>query len=577
MRNRQAIHHDTSPANRGARRRPGFFLVLVLIVITVATLACYSFTELMIAYDDSAYLTGDIVQARVNTESATESIKLMLAQPRDTRIDSGGIYNNAMMFQAITVSLGADGLSPSNFSVIAPDLDETGRYGGIRFGLQDESAKLNINALPILEQNGGPLMALIPSSEDEEGASVDSLAVSLLLALPNMTADVAEAILDWIDEDDEPREYGAEAEVYNGLPTPYSPANGPLQSVEELLLVQGVTPTLLFGADANRNGVLDADEQQRFGVGIETPGALGWAAYLTVHGAEANRRDSGEDRVNVNSEDLETLYEDLSYALGDDLYASFIVAYRIAGQPPETLDPATLNAALGIDSDDGGAIDQDSGGGDAPSGGPAQPWDVEILGGLDLSGGGSNNVGQILDLIGATVSIGNGEDATVYESPFANDPLAMATYMPLLMDALTTQDTYVMPGRINLNECPAELLYGIPLWEPETVDLILEARAEEIDDPNRRFETWPLTSGLITLEQMKMLLPLLTGGGDVYKAQVIGYYEGTGASHRTEVVIDATTVNPKLVSQRNLSHLGRGFDLATLGVRSMVAPPVPTN
>ena len=47
------------------KHRPGIFLVLVLIVITVATMAVYSFTELMLAYDDSAYLTGDLVQARV--------------------------------------------------------------------------------------------------------------------------------------------------------------------------------------------------------------------------------------------------------------------------------------------------------------------------------------------------------------------------------------------------------------------------------------------------------------------------------------------------------------------------------
>ena len=41
---------------------------------------------------------------------------------------------------------------------------------------------------------------------------------------------------------------------------PYAPRNGPLGSIEELLLVRGVTPALLFGADLNRNGV---DRRQR--------------------------------------------------------------------------------------------------------------------------------------------------------------------------------------------------------------------------------------------------------------------------------------------------------------------------
>ncbi|MEP2073494.1 MAG: type II secretion system protein GspK, partial [Rhodopirellula bahusiensis] len=49
------------PIERQNRRR-GFFLVLVLIVIAVATMAVYSFTDLMIAADETAYLTGDLVQ-----------------------------------------------------------------------------------------------------------------------------------------------------------------------------------------------------------------------------------------------------------------------------------------------------------------------------------------------------------------------------------------------------------------------------------------------------------------------------------------------------------------------------------
>ena len=37
------------------------------------------------------------------------------------------------------------------------------------------------------------------------------------MGLPGMTEDVADAILDWLDTDDEPRELGAEIEYYSGL------------------------------------------------------------------------------------------------------------------------------------------------------------------------------------------------------------------------------------------------------------------------------------------------------------------------------------------------------------------------
>ena len=64
---------------------------------------------------------------------------------------------------------------------------------------------------------------------------------------------VADAILDWIDPDDAPRPFGAEADYYQGLAVPYAPRNGVPQCLEELLLVRGVTRDLLFGADANFN------------------------------------------------------------------------------------------------------------------------------------------------------------------------------------------------------------------------------------------------------------------------------------------------------------------------------------
>ena len=537
------------------RQRPGIFLVLVLIVITVATMAVYSFTELMLAYDDSAYLTGDLVQARVNVESASESIRLMLAQPPDMRVDFGGVYNNPQLFQAVTTYAGDDALNPSNFTVIAPALSETGSYGGIRFGLQDESARLNINTLTVLEENSEALSGLLTlvsaASEDtDDTVTSDNIAVTLLLALPGMTEDIADAILDWLDEDEEPRPFGAEIEYYSTLPTPYEPNNGPLQSVEELLLVRGVTPTLLFGADVNRNGVIDPDEQQRFGITVDTPGALGWASYLTVHGAEANKRKDGSPRIFVNQEDLEILYEDLLEGLGNDLYASYIVAYRYGGQSTSAAS-ALANIGNGTKTA-------------AKSGGA---WTPDVIQGMDLTAGGGTSVTQILDLVGSTVTIGNGDNATSYTSPFPADPISMSIYMPILMDALTTQESPVMPGRINVNECPAELLYGIPMLGEEVVQAILENREAESDDPNRDYETWLLTEGLVTLDEMRLLVPLLSGRGDVYRAQVVGYFETSGAANRAEVIIDATTVNPKVVAWRDLTHLGRGFDLSVLGLR----------
>ena len=184
-------------------------------------MAVYSFTELMLAYDDSAYLAADMVQARVNVESGAEMIRLVLSNPPESRVDMGGTYNNPQIFQAVLVSAGIDGITPSNFSVIAPGLDEMGMYGGIRFGLQNESARLNINTLSILEDNSAALMpTLALAGEETDEVQADNIAVSLLMALPGMTEEIADCIMDWLDDDEEPRPYGAESRILQHVDDP---------------------------------------------------------------------------------------------------------------------------------------------------------------------------------------------------------------------------------------------------------------------------------------------------------------------------------------------------------------------
>jgi general secretion pathway protein K len=59
---------------------------------------------------------------------------------------------------------------------------------------------------------------------------------------------VVDSILDWRDPDDFQRLNGAENDYYQSLKEPYNCKNGNLDSVEELLLVRGVTPDLFHGS-----------------------------------------------------------------------------------------------------------------------------------------------------------------------------------------------------------------------------------------------------------------------------------------------------------------------------------------
>jgi general secretion pathway protein K len=88
------------------------------------------------------------------------------------------------------------------------------------------------------------------------------------LGLEGETRDiVVDSILDWRDPNDFQRLNGAENDYYQSLKEPYNCKNGNLDSIEELLLVRGVTPDLFYGrkrstkegetGTANRIGLKD--------------------------------------------------------------------------------------------------------------------------------------------------------------------------------------------------------------------------------------------------------------------------------------------------------------------------------
>ena len=583
-----------SKRNENKQRRKAFLLILVLLVVAGVSLGAMSLLETMVVSKDAAQLGNQQTQAKYIADSGIEFLRYFLAFPKNQQDEMGGWRDNPSLFQALNVIPDTDPARVGNFTIISPNQDEMGQYSGIRYGLQNESARLNLNALVVIDQSYGgaaatmaalgsadaDLSALGISSDVVEEATgtadMQNLGRSLLMGLPAMTEDVADAILDWIDEDDEPREFGCEIEYYSQLPTPYAPANGSIQSVEQLLLVRGVTPELLFGLDQNRNGVLDAGEMNAMGMmspmgGMQTgtmasadgeevsqPDPLGWAQYLTLHSAEKNVDRDGNPRVFLNQEDLELLEEELVAALGNETWATFIVAYRKAGKAGGSAIAGLMGGA------DAGSEESGSGAASAES----LPWNSAFFD--SVSGEASVTLSQVLDLVDATIEVDLNGEPTKYISPFTSDPAAMAIYMPVLMDKLTTVQGPAIPGRISVNDCPRAILLGIPSMTPEIVDAIIEARAEQSDSENRKFESWLVVEGHITIDQMRTLAPLITGGGSVYRAQIVGYFEQGPAFCRAEVIIDSSGDVPVVRMYRRMDHLGRGFSMPILGQRSGV-------
>ncbi|MDA8340495.1 MAG: type II secretion system protein GspK [Nitrospiraceae bacterium] len=59
---------------------------------------------------------------------------------------------------------------------------------------------------------------------------------------------IIDSIIDWRDADNLHRLNGAEEDYYQSLPEPYSCKDGPFDTVEELLLVKGITPEIFYGS-----------------------------------------------------------------------------------------------------------------------------------------------------------------------------------------------------------------------------------------------------------------------------------------------------------------------------------------
>jgi len=73
---------------------------------------------------------------------------------------------------------------------------------------------------------------------------------------------IVDSIMDWRDPDDFYRLNGAENDYYRSLSEPYECKNGPLDSLEELLLVRGITPQLFDGIKMKE----EEDKEERVGL-----------------------------------------------------------------------------------------------------------------------------------------------------------------------------------------------------------------------------------------------------------------------------------------------------------------------
>lgn len=181
-------------------RQCGAALIMALLVVALATVIASSLIERQNFWLRQVETRRDLAQARLLATAGVDWARAVLTD--DAR-------NSAY-----------DHLGEPWATQVPPMPTEGGEIGG---GLTDEQGKWNLNNLV---RNG-------QHSQD------DLTVFRHLLSELQLSPDLAAALLDWLDTDDEATPGGAEDAYYLTLKPPYRSANRELSDVDGLLRVRG--------------------------------------------------------------------------------------------------------------------------------------------------------------------------------------------------------------------------------------------------------------------------------------------------------------------------------------------------
>lgn len=149
--------------------------------------------------------------------------------------------------------------------------------GSVSVAIRDELGRFNLNAA---EQAPDFLLNLLRVANVRKRKK---LVFSDTTAADDVSMQLANSILDWLDKDANSRPEGAESSYYSERTPSYRARNGPFESIDELMLVRHMDRSMM-------NGVPSSDTM---------PGSLAIKELVTIHGASPI--------VNVNSASPEVL------------------------------------------------------------------------------------------------------------------------------------------------------------------------------------------------------------------------------------------------------------------------------
>ncbi len=599
---------------RKISQRSGIALLLVAIVVAILSLGAITLVALMLVERQATTIRGDEIQVNQAALSGVELARSVVAMSETRRDRIGGIDNNPAYFAGIELMPAPDGhlKGAVRLTVLAPKI-ENGSLAGVRYGLVNESARLHLGTvLQWDNENPGQgrkslmsLPGMTPSIADSlldwidadkntrpSGAELDyyrrigvpygprnAIPVSLEELL--LVRDVTRPLL---FGNDETFSYGFDPNrattssqttpgdplmpqaptplptVPTAAPVPNPPSIDPFGDGQSLTLPtvsdDSTSPAIFPGSDVEPNGAASpiagtgTEATASGGVfeseslsALSSPSSSGtggsvripWCYMLTTLSAEKEVNPEGVAKFDLNEPNLEFLYGQIEKAL-DASSARFVILYRQNGPSTITTQAAT------------------------PASEAASETAAGATGKPDFSQPARFRLATSLDLLEVSVE-GFGP------SPFSFDQTRGKERFYKLLDYGTTSPTVVITGRLNINEALPDVLRAVPGLSEESVSQIVSKRAALASSTRKaelRHAVWIFAEGVVDLTSMKSLWDKITGGGDVFRCQAIGFFDNQGTASRCEAVIDGTTQPPRQVLFKDLTMYGRGFPIDVL-------------
>jgi type II secretory pathway component PulK len=497
-------------SGRSHRRAVVLATVLLMVAFLALVMASYVFFIRAEAAGTRAYVNGH--QARLVALSALDELTAQLGRQsvrRDFRqwFDVPESYRHALIWARDFDRQSDPVLEARNrneayaneappiawrYSLVAPRYDTLDEM--FRYGITAEAGKLNLNA----------------ATE----AQIRELMQPLLTALNVDNPEIPIAsLLDWLDSDQDPREYGAELEYYTQLDPPYVPKDGALDTVEELLLVRGITAAVLWGEDVNRNGLLETNEDdgdESFPPYDNSDGLLdhGIAPFVTVSSREMDVSNDNRARISLRNT-AATVRSQIEAILAADEEADL-----------NELSAGTINF-------------------------------ISSLAGTDT-----------IDTLRSPLDLYIDESEPNVPAALASSPVTLAE-LPIVADRFSLrpveQASQPILGRINLNTAPRRVLALVPGMDGEMIDVILANR--ETADLPRDTIAWPIVEELVDPALYKQAAPYLTASAYQFHVEVLAYGDHTRLMRRYEYIIEMQGPVAQFRYYRDLTSLGPGWPL----------------